>query len=46
VIAGGREEHLRLVLQTAERLAVNDPVAVALKRGANIVLAGGAKASS
>ena len=34
VVAARRDEHLRLVLQPAERLAVDDPVAVALKRGA------------
>ena len=34
VIATGRDEHLRLVRQPAERLAVDDPIAVALKRGA------------
>ena len=37
VIAGRREEDLRLVLQPAERLAVDDAVAVALKRRADIV---------
>ena len=37
VIAGRREEHLGLVLQAAERLAVDDPVAVALKRRAHVV---------
>ena len=31
VIAGRREEHLRLVLQPAERLAVDDAIAIALK---------------
>jgi hypothetical protein len=34
VIASRRHEHLCLVLQPAERLAVHDPVAVALKRRA------------
>src|SRR5918997_494958 len=34
VIALGRDEHLRLVLEPAERLAVDDPVAVALERRA------------
>jgi len=33
VIALGSDEYLRLVLQTPKRLAVNDPVAVALERG-------------
>ena len=37
VIAGRREEHLRLVLQPAERLAVDDAVAVALKRRPDVV---------
>src|SRR5437867_7303359 len=37
VIAGRREEHLRLVLQAAERLAMDDAVAVALKRGTDVV---------
>ena len=32
VIAGRREEHLRLVLQPAERLAVDDAIAIALER--------------
>src|SRR5437667_10020665 len=31
----GREEHLRLVLETAERFGVDDPVAVALEAGAD-----------
>ena len=34
VVALGREEYLRLVLQAAERLGVDDPVAVALETGA------------
>ena len=34
VIALGRDEHLRLVLEPPERLAVHDPVAVALERRA------------
>ncbi len=34
VVAARRHEHLRLVRQAAERLAVHDPVAVALKRRA------------
>ena len=37
VIAGRREEHLRLVLQPAERLAVDDAVAIALERRADVV---------
>ena len=44
VIAGRREEHLRLVLQPPERLAVDDAVAVALKRGAHVVFRRGAEA--
>ena len=32
VVALGRDEHLRLVLEPPERLAVHDPVAVALER--------------
>ena len=38
VIARGREEHLRLVLQAPERLAVHDAIAIALKRRAHVVL--------
>ena len=38
VIAGRREEHLRLVLQPAERLAVDDAIAIALKRRTDRVL--------
>ena len=34
VVALGRHEHLRLVLEPPERLAVHDPVAVALERRA------------
>ena len=34
VVAARRDEHLRLVLQAPERLAVHDPVAVALERRA------------
>src|SRR5687768_9773580 len=34
MVAGRREEHLGLVLQPPERLAVDDAIAVALKRGA------------
>ena len=37
VIAGRREEHLRLVLQPPERLAVDDAIAIALKRGPDVV---------
>ena len=37
VIAGRREEHLRLVLQPAERLAVDDAIAIALKRRPDVV---------
>ena len=33
VVALGGDEHLRLVLQSPERLRVHDPVAVALERG-------------
>ena len=39
VVAGRREEDLRLVLQAPERLAVDDAVAVALERRANRVVA-------
>ena len=38
VIAGRRKEHLRLVLQAAERLAVDDAIAIALKRRADRIL--------
>ena len=38
VIAGRREEHLRLVLQPAERLAMNDAIAIALKRRPDRIL--------
>ena len=34
VVAGRGDEHLRLVLEPAERLAVDDPIAVALERRA------------
>ena len=34
VVALGRDEHLRLVLEPPERLGVHDPVAVALERRA------------
>ena len=37
VIAGRREEDLRLVLQAPERLAVNDPVAIVLKGRSDVV---------
>ena len=37
VVAGRREEHLSLVLQPAERLAVDDAIAVTLKRRPHIV---------
>ena len=43
VIAGRREEHLRLVLQPAERLAVDDAIAIALKRRPDVVLGLGAQ---
>ena len=46
VIAGGCEEHLRLVLQPPERLAVNDPIAIVLKRRAHIVFGLGAQAAA
>ena len=36
VVALGRDEHLRLVLQAPERLGVHDPVAVALERRAMV----------
>jgi hypothetical protein len=37
VIAGRGEEHLRLVLQAPECLAVDDTVAIALERGTDVV---------
>ena len=37
VIARRREEHLRLVLQPAERLAVDDAIAIALERRPHVV---------
>ncbi len=37
VIAGRGEKHLRLVLQPPERLAMDDAIAVALKRGPDVV---------
>ena len=48
VVAGRREEHLRLVLEPAERLAVDDAIAVALKRRPDVVFrapAAGGRAS-
>ena len=38
MIARRREEHLRLVLQAAERLAVDDAIAIALKRRTDRIL--------
>src|SRR5947209_16817493 len=32
MVAGGSDEHLCLVLETAKRLAMDDPIAIALKR--------------
>ena len=46
VVAGRREEHLRLVLQPAERLAVDDAVAIALKRRPDVVLRLGAETAA
>src|SRR5205823_3417214 len=46
VIARRREEDLRLVLQTSEGLAVDDPVAVALERGPDVVFRLGAEAAA
>ena len=46
VIAGRREEHLRLVLQPAERLAVDDAVAIALKRRPDVVFGSRAQAAA
>ena len=43
VIARGREEHLRLVLQPAERLAVHDAIAIALERRPDRVFGLGAQ---
>src|SRR5688572_15295921 len=37
MIAGRREKHLRLVLQTAKRLRVDDAIAIALKRRAHVI---------
>ena len=45
VIARRREEHLRLVLQPTERLAVNDAIAIPLKRGPHVVFPLGTEAS-
>src|ERR1044071_1769259 len=42
----GRQEHLRLVLEPAERLAMNDAVAVALVRRPDVVLRLGAVATA
>ena len=38
MIAGQRPEHLRLVLQAPERLAVNHTIPIALERRANRIL--------
>src|SRR3954463_766483 len=38
VVAGRREEDLRLVLEPPERLAVDDPIAVALERRPDRIL--------
>src|SRR5207247_7103233 len=38
MVAGRREEHLRLVLQPPECFAVDDAIAIALKCGADVVL--------
>ena len=46
VVAGRREKHLRLVLQPAERLAVDDAIAIALKRRTDVVLGFGAQPAS
>src|SRR5262245_13756525 len=43
VVAGRREEHLCLVLEASECLAVDDPVAIALKCRTNVVLGLGAE---
>src|SRR5258706_5744445 len=45
VIAGRREKHLRLVLQPPKRLAVDDSIAVALKRRPDVVFTLRAEAS-
>ena len=45
VIAGRREEHLRLVLQPAERLGVDDAIAIALERRADRIFVFGADAA-
>ena len=46
VVAGRREEHLRLVLEPPERLAVDDAIAIALKRRPDVVFALGAQAAA
>ena len=46
MIAGRREKHLRLVLQASERLAVDDPVAVALERRPNRIFGFGPHAAT
>ena len=46
MVSGRREEHLRLVFQTAKGLAVNHPVAVTLERRADIVLLLGPQTSA
>ena len=46
VIARRREEHLRLVLQPAKRLAVNDAIAIALKRRPDVVFGFGTQAAA
>jgi hypothetical protein len=46
VIAGGREEDLRLVLQPPEGLAVDDAIPIALKCGAHVVFDLGPEAPS
>ena len=46
VVAGRREEHLRLVLQPPERLAVNDAIAIVLKRRPHIVFGLGLQAAA
>src|SRR5206468_3864269 len=44
MVSGRREKHLRLVLQPAERLAMDDAIAVALKRWPDVVFDLGTKA--
>ena len=46
VVAGRRKEHLRLVLEAAEGLAVDDPIAIALKRRTDGILGFGAEAAA